>query len=308
MRLNGKEILAQVSREGKANILHAARGMAYVSVGMLFVPLVVSSYAAAVASVSELRDQRLRDVVKGLAAAAQAQREERVAKMREQRGEVSASANAKIREQRGEGGGTGANNAMGQRGDSVWRERRERREKMGGRTSQRQEEEGGVDDMSPTGGAMMAVIDPLSDDSQGDNSGNMMSDPQLQQSRTQPPSPFPKKQSTRSSPSPSPYADDDDASPTAGRGIFDDLDSSSSDSTGLSAWERIRQQNAAGNAPSPSPVQRRGGRKAGQEDGGDGFSFSGEEEERGYARAEAQREFDERLERERRGGSFGGNE
>ncbi len=294
MRLNGKEILAGVSREGKANILHAARGMAYLSAGMLVVPFVVSSYAATVVAVSELRDQRLREVTRGLRLAAEAEREERVAKIRGQRGETT----------------TGPN-TTGQRGD-VWRERRERREKMGGRV-ERQEE--GVDDMSPTGGAM---LDYGIDGSQGET--GVLSDSQIQ-SQVQPsPSPFQRKQSSRSSPSSSTYSTDD-ASPTSGRGMLDDTfassTSSTSDSTGLSTWERIRQQNASGeNTPSPSTGQmRRGGRKARQqqqqqqqEEGGDGFTFSSEEEERGYARVEAQKEFDERLERERRGGSFGGNE
>lgn len=156
--------------------------------------------------------------------------------------------------------------------------------------------------MSPTGGVM---LDYGIDGSQGESS--VMSDSQTQsrvQSSPRTPSSFQKKQSTRSSSS------DDDAGPTAGRGMFDDIDSST-DSTGLSTWERIRQQTASGeNTSSPSPSSssgRRRGRQQ-QEDGGDGFSFSGEEQERGYARAEAQKEFDERLERERRGGSFGGNE
>ena len=292
MRMNGKEILAGVSREGKAGILHVARGGAYVSLGMLIMPWVLSSYAAAWASVSELRDQRLKAVVKGLAAAAQTQRDERVAKIRGQRGEATTSPNA-----------------AGQRGD-VWKERRERRERMGGRV-ERQEE--GVDDMSPTGGAM---LDYGLDDSQGET--GVMSDSQLQSQASPSPSPFQKRQpqSARSTPSPS-Y---DDASPTAGRGMLDDTfpssSSSSSDTTGLSAWERIRQQNASETTspPSPSPSsstrQRRRGQQQQQqrqEEGGDGFTFSSEEEERGYARAEAQKEFDERLERERRGGSFGGN-
>ena len=295
MRVNGKEILAGVSREGKANLLHTARGMAYLSMGIVLVPFVVSSYGATVAAMNELRDQRLRDVVKGLKAAAQAERDERVAKIRGQRGETTTNPNA-----------------TGQRGD-VWRERREKRERMGGRVERE-------DDMSPTGGAM---LDYGIDGEQGES--GVMSDSQLQSQaqqnqRNPSPSPFQRKQpshqSARSSTSPSYDNDYDyDASPTGGQGMLDDTfastDSSTTDSTGVSAWERIRQQNAAaGTTPSPShsPVQRRGGRKGQQEDDGDGFTFSSDEEERGYARVEAQKEFDERLERERRGGSFGGNE
>ena len=293
MRLNGKEILAGVSKEGKANILHTARGMAYVTIALAVVPVFVSSYAAMVAGTSEMRDQRLKSVTKEMMAAVKADRDERVAKIKGQRGQQT----------------TTNPNAMTEQGGEVWKERRER---MGGRM-EREAEAG--DDMSPTGGAM---LDYGVDMEQGDS--GVMSDSQLQSQ----PSPLQRRQPSPRSPTPSHPSQSsssspsyDDASPTAGRGMLDDTFSSdsTSDSTGVSAWERIRQQTTSGEtppaSPSPSSSTRRGSRKTRQQqqDGdGDNFTFSREEEERGYARAEAQREFDERLEKERRGGSFGGNE
>ena len=289
MRLNGKEILAGVSKEGKANILHTARGMAYVTIAAAVVPAFVSSYAAAVAGTTEMQDQRLKSVTKEMMIAVKAARDERMAKIKGQRGQPTTNPN------------------VTEQGGDVWKERRER---MGGR-AERVPEAG--DDMSPTGGAM---LDYGVDMEQADT--GVLSDSQLQSQPSPSPSPFQRRQTPRHSPSPSTSPSYDDASPTAGRGMLDDTfpTDSTSDSTGLSTWERIRQQNASGETPSPSPSSsRRGGRKTRQqqqqqqEDGsGDGFTFSREDEERGYARAEAQREFDERLERERRGGSFGGNE
>lgn len=83
-----------------------------------------------------------------------------------------------------------------------------------------------------------------------------------------------------------------------------------------SAWARIRQQAAS---PTSGSSSRRGGpygvlygdrdtrRAGGQQDdqsGGDSFEFNTTEEERQLAKDTAQRAFDERVERERRGGSF----
>ena len=91
-----------------------------------------------------------------------------------------------------------------------------------------------------------------------------------------------------------------------------------------SAWERIRrgqQQGAAGGGW--DNVRRTQG--AGQSEWSkqqdqsqreqkqgstfrENYSISKTEEERSYAKEEAQREFDARVERERRGGDFGGNQ
>lgn len=74
------------------------------------------------------------------------------------------------------------------------------------------------------------------------------------------------------------------------------------------AWDRIRRE--ASSSPSAStstfpstPRNRRAQQSGGEDDDGssDGFSYSQEEEDKAYAKGEAQREFDEMVERERRG-------
>ena len=149
--------------------------------------------------------------------------------------------------------------------------------------------------------------------------GGVMSDSQMrtQEVRAQPekakspadnrPSTF---QTEKASRQPKNFDDDyDDASPTGGRGAMDDGDAGGSGEGGGSVWERIRRQQASGG--SSPPAQSRGRRMDGvgqeQQEGsttGDSFSFSRSEEERNYAKDEAQREFDERVERERRGRDF----
>ncbi|KAL9045955.1 MAG: hypothetical protein Q9214_001095 [Letrouitia sp. 1 TL-2023] len=94
--------------------------------------------------------------------------------------------------------------------------------------------------------------------------------------------------------------DFDDASPTRGRGGAGDQNGS--------AWDRIRRQasNPSGEVQQRRPRQTHEVRKE-QQAGptlGDRFTFSSEEEERQLAKDEAQKDFDARLERERRGGDF----
>lgn len=79
---------------------------------------------------------------------------------------------------------------------------------------------------------------------------------------------------------------------------------------GESTWERIRQENASGESTRSMGRERmrRGGLQQEQQEGstlGDSFSFSRTEEERSYAKDEAQKQFDERVDQERRGEDFG---
>ena len=84
-----------------------------------------------------------------------------------------------------------------------------------------------------------------------------------------------------------------------------------------SAWDRLRrgekpastsQTSGAKQQPNQSPWMRQQNEtQKEQREGstmGDSFAFSKTEEERSYAREEAQREFDARVEQERRGGDF----
>ena len=108
----------------------------------------------------------------------------------------------------------------------------------------------------------------------------------------------------------------DEASTTVRRGMEDTV------AVGESAWDRIRRQASgqpAGNRGSNWPAGQeqqapRPGQRAWRRDSqrhprerpetGDSISYSKSEEERQLARAEAQKEFDDRVEQERRSGDF----
>ena len=112
--------------------------------------------------------------------------------------------------------------------------------------------------------------------------------------------------------------DPDDASPAAGH--FGDDSDQAVEEGGQSAWERIRRRaNTSAGSPQPSgspdvtaarEAWKRNRGTAGREGStmGDDYAFSNSEEDRQLAKDEAQKSFDERVERERRGGDFGGNE
>jgi hypothetical protein len=121
--------------------------------------------------------------------------------------------------------------------------------------------------------------------------------------------------------------DADDASPTAG--YFGDASDHELEKPRQSAWERIRKREnpSAGsprNGSTPGRVEESSGdttREAWSRNRGtaareqrtrsstaEDYAFSNSEEERQLAQDEAQKSFDKRVERERRGGDFGGNE
>jgi hypothetical protein len=113
----------------------------------------------------------------------------------------------------------------------------------------------------------------------------------------------------------SPQGPFDDASPTGGQGVAAETPPAAQGS----AWERLRRgekpesssstgsnQSAWQRAQNETQKEQRQGLTT-----GDSFAFSKSEEERSYAKEEAQKEFDSRVERERRGGEFsqnGGNQ
>jgi hypothetical protein len=122
------------------------------------------------------------------------------------------------------------------------------------------------------------------------------------------------------------YENFDDAPPTSARGMVDKRAISGS------VWDRIRQQSSTTSAGSrvsswpseqeqqsshPAQNTRRRGRDTSREEKrnsqgdrqgasstGDSFSFAKVEEDRQVAKEEAQKEFDARVEQERRGGEF----
>ncbi|CAD6590530.1 MAG: hypothetical protein ASARMPREDX12_004403 [Alectoria sarmentosa] len=294
MRAGGKEILQGASSQAKANILHASRGFAYCLIGLYFAPLFVSSYAATVGAVGEIRDPRLQESNRGVREAVIRDQRER----KQRSGEIVKQADA-----RREG-----------RMPNLPQERDQGRGRRGGSAE--------VDDASPTGGAMMDIgIDEEQGRlSEAGNMGGVLSDGQMRsaEAKARPQSdqvPANNRTATfqmeKVERQPKDFGSDfDDASPTGGSGAME-----GGDGSGGSVWERIRQQSTS--EPSASSTGRgRGmrGAQQNQQEGsttttttGDSFSFPSSEEERNYAKDEAQRGFDERVEKERRGGDFGGD-
>ncbi|KAI4197990.1 MAG: hypothetical protein LQ350_005576 [Teloschistes chrysophthalmus] len=91
----------------------------------------------------------------------------------------------------------------------------------------------------------------------------------------------------------------DDASPTA--------QSNTSGSQSGSAWDRIRKQAQTGSAGTGRRGQRWDALQKEQQQGsttGDSYTFSSTDQDRELAKSEAQDDFDARVEKERHGGSF----
>ncbi|CAI6240340.1 unnamed protein product [Periconia digitata] len=161
----------------------------------------------------------------------------------------------------------------------------------------------GGDDSSPTGSSSEAWPSSSSDGSwsQHAHSPDSMPDP-----RSLPPksassqSPQAWGRSTFSS-----QQSDDDASPTGGLFQAETENPASAPDTSGSAWDRIRR---GGTVPpiQPPPRPGRPPYRAQREQStiGDSFTFAGSDEERQRGQEQAQREFDERLERERQGKDF----
>lgn len=173
-----------------------------------------------------------------------------------------------------------------------------------------------VDDMSPTAGndTWASSGDAPTQSWESFSNETKQPAPQRQQhapsteswSRRPPP-----KQSPQSSSSPF----DDDASPTGG--LFQDEvnhpQSQSQSTSGGSTWDRLRR----GEAPTPSQRQSQDRSRRAQPDLpeqresstlGDSYTFVESDGERKRERERAQQEFDARLERERQGRDFSGDE
>jgi hypothetical protein len=114
----------------------------------------------------------------------------------------------------------------------------------------------------------------------------------------------------------SPFMVFDEDSPTGGQGMVTSMSRSPAPPQPPgSAWERIRSGQTPNPKQRPSPSQhnqqsmraskvRRQSEGSGGATADDGFTASASQESRRYSREEAQREFDAKLERERRGGDF----
>jgi len=160
------------------------------------------------------------------------------------------------------------------------------------------------DDASPSGGMFM-------EETMGNNDGGNTSGA-TKQTRPWPAKPVPSQIPTQETSS-QPFDAWDDASPTGGQGVSADTSQTQPSRSSGSAWDRLRRGEKP---PPPVPRQQSGPspfsnaenetqrerRKGSTLD--DSFTFSKADEERSYAKGEAQKEFDARIEREREGGDF----
>ncbi|MCJ1366261.1 hypothetical protein MMC16_005388 [Acarospora aff. strigata] len=284
---------------------HSLRGTAYGFIGIFIGHLLVQTYAATVAAVGERQDPRLKDLIRAIQEKA---RETTAAIIQEHRGQAG-------RGQRRDPTGQGQRSAS-----ELWKNHRMAigaDDDVGPGRSMRGPA-GDADDASPSAGGDMS--DPYGSNystaeeagSLAMSDGNVLSDRQMrnQEARQRPnPATSPTRNTAgtfridkverqpRSFDSDSDsYGTDDDVSPAGGQGP------ASMDSGG-SAWARIRQQSSASPGSSTggrggSFGGRRSSRRPEESTVGDGFTFSDE------AKDEAQRAFDERVEKERRGGDF----
>ncbi|MCJ1258094.1 hypothetical protein MMC24_005924 [Lignoscripta atroalba] len=291
---------------------HILRGTAYGLMGSWVGGMLAVTYAATVAAVGEQQDPRLKELVATL-----------MQKTRAGRGDIPQGVGVQVGH-RGDPTGQGERSAS-----ELWRNHRG--------------SIGEVDDASPSagggfedddGGALLAR--------NNNNSGGLMSDEQRRAQELSQRADGPRKSSTMNPSRAStfeiekverqPRSFDDNydtttsssSNPTSGTGPGST--DTSSGGGGGSVWDRIRRE--AGSTPSASapttPANRRGRRSSpptptqqDQREGfsttsttttGDSFAFSrssSEDDDRQPARDEAQREFDARVEAERRGGDFG---
>ncbi|KAL8936537.1 MAG: hypothetical protein Q9216_004880 [Gyalolechia sp. 2 TL-2023] len=252
-------------------LVHFWRGSVYALIALLVGGGVVASYATTVAMVGEMRDPRLKEIQRA-----------RIGRKKQQREEAATKAQSK--------------DPMGQENISasdLWKRH------QGGSDTQ-------DDDASPSAGSGYYGGDV--ENIAGTNTG-ILSDSQMrtQESRQQP-SPRESRTENRASTfqiekvesQPIGFGESyDDASPTA--------QSSTQERQSGSAWDRIREtaqkQGSSAKSGSRGWDNVRKEQKVGSTTG-DSFTFSSADQERQLAQDEAQKEFDARVERERRGGSF----
>jgi hypothetical protein len=153
------------------------------------------------------------------------------------------------------------------------------------------------DDASPTGGAFSSDYADASSDT------GVMDDAQMIQQQT-------RQQADAQSTSAENRASTFDLNkaapqrPSAGRQAANQGEGAAEAPQSGSSWERLRQQAATRSGPSAGGQRTARGQASSEEDS---FSFSQGDEDRQLAKAEAQKEFDARLERERSGKDFEGN-
>lgn len=255
------------------SFVHGVRGFNYVTLSILLFSLVNDIYAGVVAAVGEARDSRLKQVLPLIAEAQKTELDKAKADLQRQLEE------RKAKRGKADPTGQGAKSAS-----DLWKGHR------GAIGADRTSD----DDASPTSGGF-----EVEEGWMGAEGGEFVSD-------DQPPPPTKTTTTTTTTKRPQRQANTPSRKPYPLQSSTD-VPTSASDYQPLpdhSAWERIRRE--AGSSASGSGRERRGDstqQPEGEmrEEESDGFSFTGE-------RAEAQREFDERIERERGGGDFSGGD
>ncbi|KAG7006478.1 hypothetical protein G7Y79_00014g036530 [Physcia stellaris] len=273
--------------------LMGLKGLVYVQFGVLLGRFLFASYATTVTAVGSLSDRRLKEL----------QTEINKRSNERMRAELGSSAPAPRVGMDRDGGRA---DPMGQGEKDVGELWGNHRRAIGaGKTRS-------DDAASPTAGNGDIFGD------EGGGNGSVMTDSQMQaQQRRQQPSmrrsPTENRASTfqmeKTERQPQSFSDDFDmsgASPDDGQSPT----STSTTSSGESAWDRVRRENASPNASGSRPrsFQQRVTTQQEQQEGataGDSFTFSSSDSERSYAKDEAQKHFDERVEQERRGEDFG---
>lgn len=280
---------------------HSLRAFAYGTLGLFIGGVLFGTYAATVAAVGERQDPRLQDLIRVI--------QERV------RGTLPAApANAPSKQRQGARGDPTGQGTMS--ASELWKNHRNAIGADDAHLARTSNTYG--DDASPSSGdaydAYNSTTIAEQDRTLAMSEGGVLTDQKMQ---TQEARQRPNRRSSPTKTSASTFSiekverqprsfDDDDASPTGGEGAFMDsgYDSDSGSAATGSAWERIRQQASS----SPSSRATRSGRSRGSRRGvqtqEDTFAFSATEQERQLAKDEAQRAFDERIERERKGGEF----
>ncbi|GAB7338677.1 hypothetical protein MBLNU457_5402t1 [Dothideomycetes sp. NU457] len=265
-----------------------ARWNAYGFTGTVFAMIFFGTYSVSVSGAGRATDQRLKDFNRDI--------QER----------IKQSGNTPMPPRQGQRSpiGTPAGNMDHQveRARGMLEQGRERNQQRAQQAAQQAQSRQLDDDMSPTSGSWMDDYKPASTDT------GLLSDSQIQEQE--------RRQRANA-----------DSSPTSNRDNTFDMNKVTSQPTNYdnpspqasgrplpagSSWERLRKESQA-QKQAPSQESRQG-RTAGwgsvqreQQAGstvGDSFSFSSTEEERQLAQAEAQNDFDARLERERQGGDF----
>lgn len=261
------------------------KGIAYVNLGYFFAVVLFNSYGATVSAVGALQDPRLREL-----------KEKGTDQINKNGGELRIPKPPRTGANGGRVGPTGQGD---QSAAELWKKHRGAIARNG-------------DEASPTAGNDDSFSDVTED---WGNNESMMTDSQLEaQQRSQQPSSrrsptdsrAPTLKSEKPARQPQSFSDDFDMT----RPSTDDQSPTSTASSGESAWGRIRRENASSGSSTPRlrRPQRQNRVQQEQQEGstaGDSFTFSSSDSERSYAKDEAQKHFDERVEQERRGEDFG---